>query len=211
MVDIETERILRRNNRRWERDNAPGAASRRAMREDRQTRRGRSSQSSGKPNIAAFRRAELIRIYESRWRAVLPDDDSGRDDVQLYADHCDNFDVLKAFCAKHAPWMSAEEIDGVFILRRKQFALHLTDAERTRLGIRTIGAIDYTKAARTKRRKRMRREQEAARRHAAGAKPRSQSLMATRPWDHETPPISRSKWYGRRKAKREAAAFKAAA
>ena len=55
MVDIETERILRRNNRRWERDNAPGAASRRAMREDRQTRRGRSSQSSGKPNIAAFR------------------------------------------------------------------------------------------------------------------------------------------------------------
>ena len=150
---------------------------------------------------------------------MLPDDDSGRDDVQLYADHYDNFDVLKAFCAKHAPWMSAEEIDGVFILRRKQgwkaedlaFALHLTDAERTRLGIRTIDAIDYTKAARTKRRKRMRREQEAARRHAAGAKPRSQSLMATRPWDHETPPISRSKWYGRRKAEREAAAFKAAA
>jgi len=118
MIDIAPERILRRDNRRFERDNQPGAASRRAMREDRRIRHrgGHNGQPRTKPNIAAFRRAELIRIYESRWGPELPDDDSGLDDVRLFADHCgeSDFDILKRFCAKHAPWMTAEEIVGAW-------------------------------------------------------------------------------------------------
>ena len=206
MIDIATERILRRDNRHFERDNQPGAASRRAMREDRRTRRrGHNSQARAKPNIAAFRRAELIHIYESRWGPELPDDDSGFDDVQLFADHCGefDFDILKAFCAKHASWMTAEEIAAVFIQRRRQgwsaddlaVALHLRDAERTALGIKTIGAVDYTKAARTKRRKRNNRDQERQRRATAGAKPHSQSVSALETWKLENPPMSRTKWY----------------
>jgi len=199
MSKVETARTLRRDNRRWERDNHPGAASRRAMREDRRTRRGsRYGQPRTKPNIAAFRRAELIRIYDSRWGPELPDDDSGLDDVRLFADHCGD-------CARHSPWMTADEIDGVFIQRRRQgwsaddlaIALHLTDADRTALGIRTIGAVDYSKAARTKRRKRIRKERDAARRAAAGAKPQSQSLSATKPWKRENPPVSKATWYRR--------------
>src|SRR5947199_1030415 len=105
--------------------------------------------------------------------------------------------------------MAAEEIDGVFIQRRPHWtaddlaiALHLTDAERTALSIHTIGAVDYSKAARTKRRKRKNRDQERQRRAAAGAKPHSQSLSALEPWKLENPPISRTKWYrlGKHKA-----------
>jgi len=147
------------------------------MQLDRQTRHREQYRPRGKPNVAVLRRAELIRIYESRYGPVLPDDDSGLDDVRLYADHCGktDFEILRKFCTKYAPWMTAEEIDGVFIQRRRQpwladdlaIALHLMDADRTRLGIRTIGAVDYSKAARTKRNKRIRRDRERKRREAA--------------------------------------------
>jgi hypothetical protein len=138
------------------------------MQLDRQTRHREQHRPRGKPNVAVLRRAELIRIYESRYGPVLPDDDSGLDDVQLYADHCGetDFEILRKFCTKRAPWMTAEEIAGVFVQRRRgpwsaddlAADLHLMDADRTRLGIRTIGAVDYSKAARTKRNKRTRRD-----------------------------------------------------
>jgi hypothetical protein len=76
----------------------------------------------------------------------------------------------------------------------------LMDADRTRLGIRTIGAVDYSKAARTKRNKRIRRDRERKRREAAGAKPRSQSLSVLKPWERENPPMKRSTWYRRKRA-----------
>ena len=69
MTNAETARTLRRDNRRWERDNQPGAASRRAMQLDRQTRHREQYRPRGKPNVAVLRRAELIRIYESRFAA----------------------------------------------------------------------------------------------------------------------------------------------
>jgi hypothetical protein len=194
------------------------------MQLDRQTRHREQYRARGKPNVAVLRRAELIRIYESRCGPTwpeLPNDDAGLDYVRLYADHCgaSDFDILKTFCEKHAPWMTAEEIDGVFVQRRRgpwsaddlAADLHLMDADRTRLGIRTIGAFNYSKAARTKRNKRIRRDRERKRREAAGAKPHSQSLSATKPWDHETPPMTRPTWYRRRKTEREAAVCKKAA
>jgi len=214
MSNVQTARILRRDNRRWERDSQPGAASRRAMQLDRQTRQSREQdRPNPKPPIAMLRRSELIRIYESRCGPTwpeLPNDDAGLDYVRLYADHCgaSDFDILKTFCEKHAPWMTAEEVDGVFVQRRRQpwtaddlaTDLHLMDAHRARLGIRTIGAVDYSKAARTKRNKRIRRDRERKRHEAAGAKPRSQSLSALKPWERENPPTKRSTWYRRKRA-----------
>jgi hypothetical protein len=219
VFEIENRRVLRRQNIGWERDNAPGAASRRAMREDRQTRESREqARPNPKPSIAMLRRKELVRICEARWGLVLPDDDAGLSDVQLFADHCSASDlnILKAFCENRAPWMTAEEISGVFAQRRTQpwssddlaVVLHLTDADRTALGVRTIGAVDCGKATRTKRRKRLKRDLERQRRQAAGAKPHSQSLSATKPWEHENPPISKRTWERRRRAQqplREAA------
>jgi hypothetical protein len=104
--------------------------------------------------------------------------------------------------------MTAEEIAGVFIQRRRgpwsaddlAAELHLVDAERAGLGLRTIGAVDYSKAARTKRNKRVRRDRERKRRKAAGAKPRSQSLSVLKPWERENPPVKRSTWYRRKRA-----------
>jgi hypothetical protein len=99
-----------------------------------------------------LRRRELKRLFARRWGLVLPDDDSGRDDVQLFADHCGGygFNLLQQFCRMFAPWLSADDMVEVFRIRRvvKWTAdalgekLRLTDEERTTLKIRTIGAFD---------------------------------------------------------------------
>jgi hypothetical protein len=75
--------------------------------------------------------------------------------------------------------------------------LRLPDEVRTRLGVRTIGAHDVSKRARTMRIKAKRRERAAARRLAKGMRPQSQSLAQTRPWEAEG--ISRRQWYSNRK------------
>jgi len=77
--------------------------------------------------------------------------------------------------------------------------LRLPDELRTRLGIRTIGAIDVSKRARTMRVKAKRRARDAARRLAKGMRPQSQSLAQTRPWEAEG--ISRRQWYLNRKTR----------
>src|SRR5439155_12289714 len=75
--------------------------------------------------------------------------------------------------------------------------LGLTEAERQRLGITTIGSIDVPKAERAKRRRsrdRLRRQQELRKQ---GAKPRAEyeaaSLARTKPW--EALGMSRAAWY----------------
>jgi hypothetical protein len=70
--------------------------------------------------------------------------------------------------------------------------LRLFDAERTKWGIKTIGACDVSRRERILRRKRQRREREAERRHRHGARPRSRSLSRTKPW--QTKGISRRTW-----------------
>ena len=76
--------------------------------------------------------------------------------------------------------------------------LRLSDATRTRTGIRTIGAFDVTKRQRTLRRKLKARERQARLRRKRGARPRSQSLLRTKPWEAEG--ISRASWYRKAKA-----------
>src|SRR5215211_210804 len=78
--------------------------------------------------------------------------------------------------------------------------LHLSDATRTELRIRRIGAYDVTKRERTRRRRLQNNEAKKQRRLEQGAQPReqyeAQSLSRTKPWDREG--ISRRTWYRRR-------------
>jgi hypothetical protein len=74
--------------------------------------------------------------------------------------------------------------------------LGVTYTVRQRLRFRTIGSVNVKKRARTVLRKRARRLAQAARRHAAGARPQSQSLTRTKPW--EAMNMSRATWYRRR-------------
>jgi hypothetical protein len=83
--------------------------------------------------------------------------------------------------------------------------LRITDKIRTATGTKTIGSIDVSKRQRVARRRAQRRVAEQSRRRAAGAKPRSESLSRTKPWEKEQPPTSRRAWYRRQKAKTEMA------
>jgi hypothetical protein len=75
--------------------------------------------------------------------------------------------------------------------------LKVTAAERKRLRLTTIGAIDKTKAERQAERKERKRAADRTRRRARGAQPRAdylaQSLSRVRPW--VALGMSRASWY----------------
>jgi hypothetical protein len=81
--------------------------------------------------------------------------------------------------------------------------LHLTYAERQYLKITTIGSCDVSRTERQSLSKQKKRDRDriraAEKRRLAGARPRSTSLSATRPWDKDG--ISRRTWERRRKRK----------
>jgi hypothetical protein len=73
--------------------------------------------------------------------------------------------------------------------------MNLTEADRQRIGIRTIGAIDMTPAERKQQRKLRDKERKCAGRRAKGAKPHEESKSRTKPWLADG--ISRRTWYRR--------------
>jgi hypothetical protein len=75
--------------------------------------------------------------------------------------------------------------------------LHLSDAERTALGITTIGGFDVPKAERLARRKAKDRTAKADKRRAKGARPRAESAARTKPW--LALGMSRATWFRRGK------------
>ena len=137
----------------------------------------------------------------------LPDDDAGRADLRLMADHIAQIDarLIRTWAATWMPTIPPAELDALIVsvgagrhwkadaLARE---LGLDDATRDRLRIRTIGAIDCGKAKRMTRRRRKRIAADRARRVRAGARPHAQSASATQPWLNEG--ISRRTWYRRR-------------
>ena len=143
---------------------------------------------------------------------MLTDDDSGRDDALTMAHHLarrpgDQQRRIASWIDLHAPWMAADELaDLITAVLAKPLRwradklgarLNLTDADRRRLRITTIGAVDRTKAERIADRKQRKREAERARRRARGTRPRKQyeaaSLSATKPW--LAAGCSRATWY----------------
>jgi len=164
--------------------------------------------------LVTLRLHDLARIFRHRYGLTLPDDDAGRDDLEVAINHLASL----ARPRKHmidwidlwAPWLTGKEqrqIIGDAIANPQHWKadqlawrLKLTAEERRMLGVTTIGAIDENKAARTKRRRKLERERKARARRAKGAKPRkvyeTQSAEQEMPWIDEG--ISRRTWYRRR-------------
>jgi hypothetical protein len=155
------------------------------------------------PNL---RKSELQRIFLDHWGLRLPDDDAGRGDLRLMADHLLQVSsrLFLLWAGVWAPWASeAELLDMIMAGGREWQAdelgqeLGLDDETRTRLKIRTIGAVDCTKEQRVQRRKDKDAAAARARRVKAGAVPRVISEARTKLWLDEG--ISRRTWYRREK------------
>jgi hypothetical protein len=114
---------------------------------------------------------------------------------------------IPAWLSLWCPWMPHDEVQVFtakiiakpFRWRADKLAarLGLTEDERRRHRITTIGAIDLTKEQRKARRRLRDRLLKEARRRHAGAKQRddyeANSLMRTRPWERVG--MSRRSWY----------------
>lgn len=176
---------------------------------------GQRRQSRRSPmQLVALRMRDLATLYRSRWGITLPDDDSGRDDLKIAINHLACLAHPRGHIANWidvwTPWLTAAEQREIVppILANPQrwkadalaWRLRLTKEERNMLGITTIGAIDESKAARTKRRRALDRQRKENVRRAKGMKPRKvyegQSVNSAKPWELEG--ISRRTWYRRR-------------
>ncbi len=163
-------------------------------------RKGRGAR--GRFSMAGLRCAELERLFAARYGHELPDDDAGRADVVIMLHHL-------ARCAAHAPWLAAAAeleamLDDVIEKPRRWRAdilaerLGLTAAERRRLRITSIGAIDQSKAERLADRKQRKRLASRERRRAQGARQRDAiPLTISQPW--RSAGVSRSTWYRTRR------------
>jgi hypothetical protein len=170
------------------------------------------------PNfISRLRVREIERIIRHRW-GVVPDTDDADHTIRLVAYHLKPLArkslaaVLSHWCHRWAPHIPQETIRGIAWqvnrwprdLKADTLAQHLrlTDAERTRLGITTIGAIDMNHAKRRQRRaKRQQTWKKKARMSNPSYRSREEylanSLSRTKPWKAEG--ISRATWYRRQR------------
>ncbi len=146
------------------------------------------------PLILNLRKSQLERLFVDRCGGkILPDDDEGRDYLRLMADHLAQLGdhYVAGWARGWAPWLTDDELDTLIedvgpgkYWTKDALAkeLNLDNATRTRLEIRTIGAVDRTKAQRAK----DCREREAAaarsRRAKAGAAPHAASVEQAKPW-----------------------------
>ncbi len=156
--------------------------------------------------IRARRIVDLHRLYRARYGYVLPDNAAGRRAVKVIAHHIKDTDGIRKWTALWAPWMTAAEIDAtlreVVAFPEKWKAsplamlLGVFDAERQRLGLRTIGAADVDAAERKRRRRAQQRQRMERLRRARGAVAREQyeesSASRLKPW--EAFGVSRRTW-----------------
>jgi hypothetical protein len=178
---------------------------------------------SNPEKIRALRLGEVRRVLRHRYRHELPDDDAGRDDLELLLDIVslarDARRRMKNIIETWAPWMdTAESYELVEnILRKPEYQrklkpsdlgerLNLTWAERQELAIRTIHPADLTpeefEEKRRDRRRERARTRQARRRHKAGrgsrTTNRTTSLTHLQPWKALN--MSRATWYRRQKS-----------
>lgn len=186
-----------------------------AEKPSRQARRRTESRFS----IELLRLREIEAIISSRHGGPVPDpeDTDDRDTCLAYiraAAMTVSGQDMAAWCRVWAPWVASSDLVPIVAeaARRSRMIradgvaglLHVTMTERTNLGLRTIGASDLSKSARTKlakdRKRERDREQKEATRRAEGrqerASQRATSLAALKPWEAEG--VSRRTWYRRR-------------
>ncbi len=160
--------------------------------------------------MAWLRLAEMERLFAHRYGCTLPDDDAGRDDLELALHHIAGAGIDVAhrcvsWARLWAPWMSkdaakalAEQVIASLLHFRAAplgRRLRLTKAERAVLKIRTIRAIDATEAP-AQRKRRLDRDRKAKQRAEARAA-RPEPISRTKPWEAEG--ISRRTWYRRKR------------
>jgi hypothetical protein len=171
-----------------------------ARRYDRPRRKGDG------PSIVALRRRDLEAFFGDQYGKTFPDDDAGRDDLAVLLHHVSKLGDPRATrdsAARWCPWLTDVEytamLDAIARKPRRWSAdslaheIGLDRATRTRLGITTIGATDFNKAQRTKRRKKHKNADKRARRAESGAAPHAASAECTKPW--EALGISRRTYY----------------
>lgn len=163
--------------------------------------------------FAAVRLSELNRLFVHRYGSSLPDDDEGEAMARVAVHHIgrlrDASRRIGDWLTYWAPWLGlasrerlirdALECPLRYRADKLGWKLRLTALERRELKIRTIGAMDQTKAERRAQARASKRQRDHARRRAQGAKPRAeyeaQSLEQSQPWKAEG--ISRRTWYRR--------------
>ena len=166
---------------------------------------------TGKPDrlFVSLRKATLEKLFTRRYRGRhLPNDDAGRGDLRLMADHLAQLgpDHIRWWAAEWMPDLSENDLDELIhdVGPGKRWKpiplgeeLNLTHAEWLADDIRTIRPVDRTKAQLDKDRRKRNAERERARRRAAGAMPRTQSATQTKPW--KLLGISKATYYRRQK------------
>jgi hypothetical protein len=165
-----------------------------------------------RPSLGALRIRDLNRLFDARYGRELADDDAGRGDALIMAHHLaalsgDPRKRIGSWLRLRAPWMSLKEAEAVLVetMTRPQrwradklaWRLRLIEADRARLRITTIGAVDVPRLERIKRRKAKARLYSRQWRAAKGAKPRvsylAGSISRIQPW--RALKMSRAAWY----------------
>lgn len=168
--------------------------------------------------FATIRCRELEQLFRDCCGPVLPNDDAGREDIEILLHHIahkqagDRKWLMEDAMDRLTPWLVGREraalIRKVFrkpiTYRADTLAelLGLTYARRQRLGITTIGAIDMPLKERKKLNRAHDREYQRNKRRAAGCQPRDQyesnSVSRKQPWKAEG--VSQRTWYRRQTA-----------
>jgi hypothetical protein len=190
------------------------------VREARRHRRQAKRHGRAGGSLVGIRVAELERVFTDRYGESLPDDDTGRDDLFVLLNHCawfaDGQGRMRQHAVAWAPWCTPDILDDLIaeVMARPvrwtadklAARLSVDDATRTRLGLRTIGAIDVTAEQRRVRRLARDRLAKQRIRHAKGvsARPDRHETIARRaPW--RALGVSRATWYRWRRRDRETA------
>lgn len=163
---------------------------------------------------------EIEKLIRHRHGAMIPDP-AGTDDVEMCLAYpraialTPRSQDVESWCRKWAPWidpvtlhtLAALGVNRRWMIKADAVAkmLMVTMADRSKLGLRTIGACDMTTAerkdlAKANKRERDKNRQECKRRNLGMVDRKSQqahTLAATKPWEAEG--ISRRTWFYRQK------------
>lgn len=174
-------------------------------------REGREGKTDKAHLIALIRLREIERLLQRRHGcALLPDDDDGRDSLELVAHHIAHLHGeveahIVAWAANWCPWLPQDEAEAVaqrvaaqplkFKAATLAWRLRLTEIERAELSITTIRPYGVSDADMAERRRRRDRQYQ-ARRRALQRAGRPEPISRTRPW--EAAGTSRATWYRQR-------------
>jgi hypothetical protein len=165
--------------------------------------------------IGNQRIGDLTKLFAYRYGGTregwqFPDDDSGREDLDILLHHyaLNNPHKMLKIIKLRAPWMTeAEALSLIEAVPRRWRAdtlgrlLNFTGEQWLRLRLRTISPVDMTKKQRRKHSQQRHRERMRIKRRRAGKLPREEwlaknNISRTKPWEAEG--ICRRTWERRR-------------